>query len=165
MLFQHFLSLEPVAKKSARKSPLNCRLKSRLNRLFSRNNPLKRYFLLPWTPIPQDPGNRSGKRQSELVLRPEYLVYRVPGSPLTIRILVVSDILYGPPCECINSKEFSIGQEVICTQTEPELGESGNRGLENARIQGVMNLGSAMVWGGFLMGERGVGIEANGKRV
>jgi len=75
---------EPVSKSDARKSPLKSNLKSRLNRLFSRNNPIKRYFLLRWTPIPQDSGNRSGKRQSEPVLRPEYLVYRASGSPHTL---------------------------------------------------------------------------------
>jgi hypothetical protein len=53
------------------------------------------------------------------------------------------------PCEGINSKEFSIGQGVIYTQTEPELGESVILGLKNARIRGVVNLGSAMVWINF----------------
>ena len=69
------------------------------------------------------------------------------------------------PCEGINSKEFSIGQGVIYTQTEPELGESVILGLKNARIRGVVNVGSAGVWGGFYRRERGVGIEANGKLV
>jgi len=45
--------------------------------------------------------------------------------------------------------EFSIDQGVICTQTEPELGESGILGLENARIWGAVNLGSARIWINF----------------
>jgi hypothetical protein len=64
-----------------------------------------------------------------------------------------------------NTPEFSIGQGVIDTPTESELGEYGNRRLENARIRGVVNLVSAGVWGGFYRRERGVGIEANGKLV
>jgi len=82
--FKLFFNLKPVAKKCTRKSPLNCRLKSRLYRLFSRNNHLKRYFLLAWTPLPQEPGNRSLNGQSEPVLRPEYLVYLASGSSLTL---------------------------------------------------------------------------------
>jgi hypothetical protein len=46
-------------------------------------------------------------------------------------------------------QEFSIEQGVIYPKTEPELGESGNQGLENARIRRGVNLGSAMVWGGL----------------
>ena len=65
------------------RSPLNCRLKSRLNRLFSRNNPVKRYFPLAWTPLPREPGNGSLNGQSEPVLRPEYLMSRASGSTLT----------------------------------------------------------------------------------
>ena len=84
--------------------------------------------------------------------------------PHTIRIPVVSDILMDP-CDGKNPKEFSIGRGVIDTQTEPELGEYGNRRLENARIRGVVNLVSAGIGGGFYRRERGVGIEANGKLV
>jgi hypothetical protein len=47
-------------------------------------------------------------------------------------------------------QEFSIEQLVIDTKKEPKLGGSGNLGLENARIRGVVNLGPAMVRGGFL---------------
>jgi hypothetical protein len=85
-----------VPKNMTNRSPLNCRLKSRLNRLFSRNNPLKRYFPLAWTPLPREPGNGSLNGQSEPVLRPEYLMSRASGSTHTIRILVVSDILMDP---------------------------------------------------------------------
>ena len=81
-------------------------------------------------------------------MRPEYLMSRASGSTHTIRILVVSDILMDTR-EGINSKEFSIEQGVIYTQTEPELGEYGDRRLENARIRGVVNLGLARVGGGF----------------
>ena len=45
--------------------------------------------------------------------------------------------------------EFSIGHEVIYPKTEPELGESGILGLENARIWGAVNLGSARIWINF----------------
>lgn len=50
---------------------------------------------------------------------------------------------YGPYVRA-NTPEFSIEQGVIYSQIEPKLGEYGNRGLENARIRGVVNLGSAM---------------------
>ena len=63
-------------------------------------------------------------------------------TPHNIPILVESDILLDPVFWEI-LQEFSIEQGVIDTQTEPELGESGNRGLKNARIRGVVNLGSA----------------------
>jgi hypothetical protein len=52
-------------------------------------------------------------------------------------------------------QEFSIEQGVIYPKTEPELGEYGNRGLENARIRRGVNLGSVMSGVGFLRGERG----------
>jgi len=78
-------------------------------------------------------------------------------NPHNITILVVSDMLMDPVFVEI-LQEFSIGQGVIDTKKEPELGESGNRELENARIRGVVNLRSAMVWGGFFfVGCDGVG--------
>jgi hypothetical protein len=75
----------------------------------------------------------------------------VPGigiNPHNIPILMVSDILMDPVFGEI-FQEFSIEQGFIDTQKEPELGLYGNRGLENARIRGVGNLGTAMVRGGF----------------
>jgi hypothetical protein len=75
----------------------------------------------------------------------------VPGigiNPHNIPILMVSDLLMDPVVGEI-FQEFSIEQGVIDTQKEPELGLSGNRGLENAQIRSVVNLGSAMVQGGF----------------
>jgi hypothetical protein len=49
-------------------------------------------------------------------------------------------------------QEFSIEQVVIDTKKEPELGGSGNLRLENAGIRSVVNLGPAMVRGGFFRG-------------
>lgn len=89
----------------------------------------------------------------------------VPGigiTPHNIPIFVVSDILMDPVFGEI-LQEFSIEQGVIDTQMEPELGESGNRGLENARIWGVVNKGSALVRGGFFREVCEVGIDVNGK--
>jgi hypothetical protein len=141
--FEHFFNLKPVVKKSARKSPLNCRLKSQIYRLFSRNNQLKRYFLLAWTPLYRKPKNGSQNWQSGPVLHPEYLMSRASGSPLTLSGFWWCQTFLLTPSNGINSQEFSIEQGVIYTQTEPELGESGILGLENARIRGVVNLGSA----------------------
>ena len=53
----HLFDLKPMPKKGTRKSPLNCRLKSRLNRLYFKNNHFKRYFLSAWTPLPLEPEN------------------------------------------------------------------------------------------------------------
>jgi len=47
-----------VAKNETNRRPLNCRLKNRLNRVFLRNNPVKQYFLVAWTPLPIKPENR-----------------------------------------------------------------------------------------------------------
>jgi hypothetical protein len=121
--------------------------------------------MVAWTPLPREPINRSGKRQSEPVLNLEYLVSRASGSTHTLSGFWGCQTFLWTPCEGKNSKEFSIGQGVIDPQKDPQLGESGNRGLENARIRGVVNLESAMVWVGFYMREQGVGIEVNGKRV
>jgi len=154
-----------VPKNMTNRNPLNCRLKSQINRLFSRNTPLKRYFPFAWTPLPREPGNGSLNGQSEPVLHPEYLMSRASGSTLTLSGFWWCQTFLWTPCEGKNPKEFSIGQGVIDTQTESELGEYGNRRLENARIRGVVNLVSAGVWGGFYRSERGVGIEANGKLV
>ena len=140
--FRTLSLLKQVPKNMTNRSPLNCRLKSRLNRLFSTNNRLKRYFLLAWTPLPLEPGNGSLNGQSEPVLRPEYLMSRASGSPLTLSGFWWCQTFLWTPCKGINSM-FSIGQGVIYTQTEPPLGESGNRGMENARIRDVVNLGSA----------------------
>ena len=62
---------------------------------------------------------------------------------------MVSDILMDPVFGEL-FQEFSIGQVVIDTKTEPELGGSGNWGLKNAGSPGLMKLGSTMVRGGFL---------------
>jgi len=51
-VFFSIFDVNSMPKKSARKSPLNCRLKSRLKPFFSKNNHLKRYFLSAWTPLP-----------------------------------------------------------------------------------------------------------------
>jgi hypothetical protein len=61
---------------------------------------------------------------------------------------MVSDIFIDPVFGEI-SQVFSIEQGVVDTKNEPELGESRNRGLENAGIRSVVNLGPAMVRGGF----------------
>jgi len=47
-----------VAKKVSNRSPLNCRVKNRLNGLFGRNPHLKQYFLLAWTPFPSKSENK-----------------------------------------------------------------------------------------------------------
>ena len=60
---------------------------------------------------------------------------------------MVSEILMDPVFGEI-FQEFSIEQVVIDTNKEPELGGSGNLGLKNARIRGVVNLGPAMVCDG-----------------
>jgi len=62
---------------------------------------------------------------------------------------MVSDIFIDPVLGEI-SQEFSIEQVVIDTKNEPELGGSGNWGLENALIRGAVKLGSTMARGGFL---------------
>jgi len=63
---------------------------------------------------------------------------------------MVSDILMDPVFGEL-FQELSIGQVVIDTKKEPELGGSGNWGLKNAGSPGLMKLGSTMVRGGFLM--------------
>ena len=141
--FRTLSLLKQVPKNMTNRSPLNCRLKSRLNRLFSRNDRLKRYFLLAWTPLYRKPKNGSQNWQSGPVLHPEYLMSRASGSPLTLSGFWWCQTFLLTPSNGINSQEFSIEQGVIYTQTEPELGESGILGLENARIRGVVNLGSA----------------------
>jgi hypothetical protein len=83
--FRTLSLLKQVPKNMTNRSPLNCRLKSRLNRLFSRNDRLKRYFLLAWTPLPREPRNGSLNGQSEPVLRPEYLMSRASGSTCLAR--------------------------------------------------------------------------------
>ena len=55
--FSHFFGWNLCQKNRARKSPLNCRLKSRLKPLFSKNNRFKRYFPWAWTPLPLEPEN------------------------------------------------------------------------------------------------------------
>jgi len=60
--FLHLFDLKPMPKKGARKSPLNCRLKSRLNCLYFKNNHFERYFLSAWTPLPLEPENRVRKK-------------------------------------------------------------------------------------------------------
>ena len=47
-----------VAKNETNRSPLNCRVKNRLIGLFLRNNPVKPYFPVAWTPLPIKPENR-----------------------------------------------------------------------------------------------------------
>ena len=56
-VFFSLFDVNSMPKKSARKSPLNCRVKSRLKSLFSKNNRFKRYFLSAWTPLPLEPEN------------------------------------------------------------------------------------------------------------
>ena len=50
--------IRPVAKNETNRRPLNCRVKNRLNRVFLRNNLIKQYFLVAWTPLPIKPENR-----------------------------------------------------------------------------------------------------------
>jgi hypothetical protein len=53
--------IRPVAKNETNRRPLNCRVKNRFNRVFLRNNPVKQYFLVAWTPLPIKPKNRIRK--------------------------------------------------------------------------------------------------------
>jgi hypothetical protein len=86
-----------MAKNVTNQSPLNSRLKSRLNLVFSKNNRLKRYLQWAWTPLLWEPNKRITKWANGARI--------VPGIPHllgiginthTIRILVVSDILMDP---------------------------------------------------------------------
>ena len=104
--FRTFTLQKQVPKNVTNRGPLNCRLKSRLNRLFSRNNCLNHYFLLAWTPLPREPGNRSLNGQSEPVLRPEYLMSRASASPLTISRFLWCQTFLWIPCLGKYSRSF-----------------------------------------------------------
>jgi hypothetical protein len=91
---------------------------------------------------------RTTKLAIGALIAPE--IPHIPGigiNPYNILILMVSEILMDPVFGEI-FQEFSIEQVVIDTNKEPELGGSGNLGLKNARIRGVVNLGPAMVCDG-----------------
>ena len=61
-VFFSLFDVNSMPKKSARKSPLNCRLKSQLKSFFSRNNRLKRYFPSVLAALPLEPENRVRKK-------------------------------------------------------------------------------------------------------
>ena len=121
-------------KKDALKSPLNCSLKSLQNPFFSRNNRFKRYFLLVWTLLPQKPGTRSGKRQSEPKLRPEYLMSEASGSPLPIQGFLGCQTFLWIPCEgkyirSFRSNRVSFSPKQSPNWTNPGIGGWKTPGL------------------------------------
>ena len=147
--FLHLFDLKPMPKKGARKSPLNCRLKSRLNRLYFKNNHFKRYFLSAWTPLPLEPENCIRKKAIGAQIEPG--MPHVPGigiSSYNTRIPKLSDTL--SPRVRANTPGVFDQTDGIDILTEPELRFPENLGREKARIRGVINLGSARVRGRFI---------------